>query len=92
MPPPLSAAAQVRGPRPSSWCSQADLAPASRQRWRCSAIASAPAYKVLDVYNAFSGIVSPQIPNNLFALADPLAAQSAAKAFYEFKDVVKAAR
>merc|ERR1712039_751760 len=55
-------------------------------------IASVPASKVMDVYNAFSGIVGPQIPNNLFALADPLAAQSAAKAFYEFKDVVKAAR
>jgi len=55
-------------------------------------IASVPASKVMDVYNAFSGIVGPQIPNNMFALADPLAAQSAAKAFYEFKDVVKAAR
>merc|ERR1712056_71320 len=56
------------------------------------AIASVPASKVMDVYNAFSGIVSSQIPNNMFSLADPLAAQSAAKAFYEFKDVVKAAR
>merc|ERR1712207_62317 len=55
-------------------------------------IASVPASKVMDVYNAFSGIVSSQIPNNMFSLADPLAAQSAAKAFYEFKDVVKAAR
>merc|ERR1712137_1527818 len=28
-------------------------------------IASVPTSKVMDVYNAFSGIVSPQIPNNL---------------------------
>merc|ERR1712107_610374 len=55
-------------------------------------IASVPASKVMDVYNAFSGVVDPQIPNNMFSLAAPLAAQSAAKAFYEFKDVVKAAR
>merc|ERR1711963_781647 len=55
-------------------------------------IASVPPSKVMDVYNAFSGIVGSGIPNNMFSLADPLAAQSAAKAFYEFKDVVKAAR
>merc|ERR1719282_1021065 len=55
-------------------------------------IASVPVSKVMDVYNAFSGVVDAQIPNNMFSLADPLAAQSAAKAFYEFKDVVKAAR
>merc|ERR1719159_1052005 len=54
-------------------------------------IASVPVSKVMDVYNAFSGVVDAQIPNNMFSLADPLAAQSAAKAFYEFKDVVKAA-
>merc|ERR1712211_95854 len=29
-------------------------------------------------------------PNNMFSLADPLAAAGAAKAFYDFKDVVKA--
>merc|ERR1712056_152457 len=55
-------------------------------------IASVPTGQVMDVYNAFAKIVSSQIPNNMFSLADPLAAQSAAKAFYEFKDVVKAAR
>merc|ERR1719336_1407550 len=56
------------------------------------AVASVPTSKVMDVYNAFKDIVGPQIPNNLFSLADPLAAGAAAKAFYEFKDVVKAAR
>jgi len=55
-------------------------------------IASVPASKVMDVYNSFSGVVGSQIPNNMFALADPLAANAAAKAFYEFKDVVKASR
>merc|ERR1712150_402761 len=55
-------------------------------------IASVPAAKVMDVYNAFSGVVGSQIPNNMFSLADPLAANAAAKAFYEFEDVVKASR
>merc|ERR1712150_268250 len=55
-------------------------------------IASVPASKVMDVYNSFSGVVGSQIPNNMFSLADPLAANAAAKAFYEFKDVVKASR
>merc|ERR1712203_150508 len=32
--------------------------------------------------------VPTSIPNNLFSLADPLAAAGAAKAFYDFKDVV----
>jgi len=52
-------------------------------------IASVPASKVMDVCNAFSGVLGSQIPNNMFSLADPLAANSAAKAFYEFQDVVK---
>merc|ERR1712039_392915 len=56
------------------------------------AVASVPTSKVMDVYNAFKGIVPSSIPNNLFSLADPLAAAGAAKAFYDFKDVVKAAQ
>merc|ERR1712241_107892 len=55
-------------------------------------VASVPKTKVTDVYNAFSGVVGADIPNNLFSLADPLAASAAAKAFYEFKDVVQAAQ
>merc|ERR1711877_35717 len=55
-------------------------------------IASVPTSKVMDVYNAFSRIVPRDVPNKLFSTVDPLAANAAAKAFYEFKDVVKAAR
>jgi len=55
-------------------------------------IATVPSSKVMDVYNAFAAITSPLVPNTLFASADPLAAQAAAKAFYDFKDVVKAAQ
>merc|ERR1712060_638560 len=56
------------------------------------AIASVPTSKVMDVYNAFSALVNPAVPNKLFSMADPLAASAAAKAFYEFKDVVQAAQ
>merc|ERR1712151_422292 len=55
-------------------------------------IASVPTSKVMDVYNAWAGIISPSVPNKLFSMADPLEANAAAKAFYEFKDVVKAAQ
>merc|ERR1712241_1347791 len=55
-------------------------------------VASVPKSKVMDVFNAFKDVVGPTIPNNMFALADPLAASQAAKAFYEFKDVVQAAQ
>jgi len=55
-------------------------------------VASVPTSKVMDVYNAFAKIVPGTVPNKLFSTVDPLAANAAAKAFYEFKDVVKAAR
>jgi len=55
-------------------------------------VASVPTSKVMDVYNAFAKIVRGTVPNKLFSTVDPLAANAAAKAFYEFKDVVKAAR
>ena len=55
-------------------------------------VASVPTSKVMDVYNAFAKIVPGPVPNKMFSMADPLAANAAAKAFYEFKDVVKAAR
>jgi len=55
-------------------------------------IASVPSSKVMDVYNAFAGITNPAVPNKLFSMVNPLDAQAAAKAFYEFKDVVKAAQ
>merc|ERR1712207_27925 len=56
------------------------------------AIASVPTSKVMDVYNAFSGLVKADIPNKMFSMVSPLDANAAAKAFYEFKDVVKAAQ
>merc|ERR1712032_359257 len=49
-------------------------------------------HKVMDVYNAWAGILSPSVPNKLFSGVNPLDANAAAKAFYEFKDVVKAAQ
>merc|ERR1711971_1012588 len=55
-------------------------------------VASVPTSKVMDVYNAWAGIISPSVPNKLFASVNPLDANAAAKAFYEFKDVVKAAQ
>merc|ERR1712194_531397 len=55
-------------------------------------VASVPTSKVMDVYNAWAGILSPSVPNKLFSGVNPLDANAAAKAFYEFKDVVKAAQ
>merc|ERR1712061_141911 len=55
-------------------------------------IASVPTSKVMDVYNAFATVVNPSVPSKLFSTVNPLDATAAAKAFYEFKDVVKAAR
>merc|ERR1711885_88747 len=55
-------------------------------------VASVPASKVMDVYNAFAGLVNPAVPNKLFSTVNALDANAAAKAFYEFKDVVKAAQ
>merc|ERR1712046_343787 len=55
-------------------------------------VASVPTATVMDVYNAWAGIISPPVPNKLFSGVSPLGANAAAKAFYEFKDVVKAAQ
>merc|ERR1712232_601652 len=54
--------------------------------------ASVPTSKVMDVYNAFAKVVPGPVPNKLFSMVNPLDANAAAKAFYEFKDVVKAAQ
>merc|ERR1712190_695071 len=56
------------------------------------AIASVPTSKVMDVYNAFTGIISPVIPNYLYSSVNAGDAQAAYAALLEFKDVVKAAR
>ena len=55
-------------------------------------VASVPTSKVMDVYNAFAAVVNPAIPNKMFSMVSPLDANAAAKAFYDFKDVVKAAQ
>merc|ERR1719343_260922 len=56
------------------------------------AISSVPTSKVMDVYNAFGGILSSVVPNYLYSSVSPGDAQAAYKALLEFKDVVKAAR
>ena len=55
-------------------------------------VASVPTSKVMDVYNAFAKITPGDVTNKVFSTVDPQAANQAAKAVYEFKDVVKAAR
>lgn len=52
-------------------------------------VGSVPTSKVMDVYNAFAAIVKPEVPNMMFSKVNPLDANAAAKAFYEFKDVIK---
>merc|ERR1712032_35675 len=54
-----------------------------------SGVTSASDYEAVN--NAWAGILSPSVPNKLFSGVNPLDANAAAKAFYEFKDVVKAA-
>merc|ERR1719277_98769 len=56
------------------------------------AIASVPTSKVMDVYNAFSSITNPAIPNYLYSSVNANDAQAAYQALLQFKDVVKAAR
>lgn len=51
-------------------------------------IASVPKNTVMDVYNAFAGLVDSSIPNNMFQSVNALDALAASKAFYTFKDVV----
>merc|ERR1712110_466338 len=55
-------------------------------------IASVPSSQVMDVFNAFSKISGPNIPNNLFSISAPSEATAAYAAFLQFKDVVKAAQ
>jgi len=56
------------------------------------AIASVPSSLVMDVYNAFGRIVSPDVPKYLMSSVNAGDASAAYKALIEFKDVVKAAR
>merc|ERR1739842_11757 len=54
-------------------------------------IASVPSSQVMDVFNAFSQVVPPTVPNNMFSMSAPSEATAAYDAFLQFKDVVKAA-
>jgi hypothetical protein len=60
-------------------------------------IASVSTTKVMDVYNAWAGLLNNGlekgvVPNKMISMVNPLDANAAAKAFYEFKDVVKKAQ
>merc|ERR1719343_634406 len=53
-------------------------------------IASVPEDKVMAVYNAFSKVVSPEVPKYLMSTVKEEDAKAAYAALLEFKDVVKA--
>jgi len=56
-------------------------------------VASVPEAKTLEVFNAFKDAVGTYIPNNLYTLVgNPGDALAAYSAFWQFKDVVKAAQ
>eukprot|EP00933_Yihiella_yeosuensis_P041255 TRINITY_DN3566_c0_g2_i1.p1 TRINITY_DN3566_c0_g2~~TRINITY_DN3566_c0_g2_i1.p1 ORF type:complete len:120 (-),score=42.05 TRINITY_DN3566_c0_g2_i1:349-708(-) len=55
-------------------------------------VSSVQQSKVMDVYTAFAKIVPGPVPNKMFSMVNPLDASAVAKAFYDFKDVVKAAQ
>jgi len=53
-------------------------------------IASVPESKVMDVYNSFGALVSPDVPKYLMGTVKEADAKAAYAALMEFKDVVKA--
>merc|ERR1712241_336676 len=53
-------------------------------------IASVPESKVMDVYDAFSQVVSPDVPKYLMSTVKEADAKAAYAALMDFKDVVKA--
>jgi len=56
-------------------------------------VASVPTSKTMDVYNSWAGLLSSgSVPNKMISMVNPLDANAAAKAFYEFKDVVRASQ
>merc|ERR1712008_637235 len=56
------------------------------------AVASVPTLMVTVLHNAFASVTNPSVPSKLFSTVSAIDANAAAKAFYEFKDVVKAAQ
>merc|ERR1712224_992513 len=55
-------------------------------------IASVPASKTMDVYNAFARIVTPDVGKLNMAMVNSGDARAAYSALMDFKDVVKAAQ
>merc|ERR1711963_1223003 len=53
-------------------------------------IASVPESQTMDVYNAFSALVSPSVPSYLMSTVNEADAKKAYEALMKFKDVVKA--
>merc|ERR1719432_388644 len=53
-------------------------------------IASVPESQTMDVYNAFSALVSPSVPSYLMSTVNEADAKRAYSALIQFKDVVKA--
>merc|ERR1712084_166485 len=53
-------------------------------------IASVPESQTMDVYNAFSALVSPSVPSYLMSTVNEADAKKAYEALMTFKDVVKA--
>merc|ERR1712050_115679 len=68
--------------------SQADFEAISAALGRM--IASVPESQTMDVYNAFSGLVSGDVPTFLMSTVNKADAKKAYSALMEFKDVVKA--
>jgi len=54
-------------------------------------VATVPARNVLDVFNAFKDVTSPQVPGYLMSTVQSADAAAAYKGFLEFKDAVKVA-
>merc|ERR1711977_250481 len=55
-------------------------------------VASVPEKQVLDVFYAFADIAPKTLPEYIFKTVDGGAAYKAAGAFFEYKDIIKAAR
>merc|ERR1719486_459255 len=53
-------------------------------------VASVPESKTMDVYDSFSKLVAPEVPNYLMASVKEADAKKAYEALMKFKDVVKA--
>merc|ERR1711913_196951 len=80
--------AAIGGLPASGVCSEAQLTAVNAAIGRM--IASVPESKTMDVYNAVSNLVSPEVPKYLMSTVKEADAKAAYSAFLDFKDVVKA--